>query len=261
MDEYKRQRLALLAKKPEGELTDGERIELLEGYLKRAETRQRRNLILFAVFVVLLAGVATIFLVKRSTDVSQSNTINALVADNAQRIKSSRQALLDGCRRSNKTLRLTINRNIVRPLNDALSAAASQVPVYDEILDSLATVPYAICRNAYPLRGKPHPPYFREAPLPPPISRGAEPGGATENPPTASGSSNAAPPASSPPPATAPPEAPQTHEPPTPGPQGPQGPSGDDGQDGDDAPVPEPEQPGLLDPVTDLTCDVTGICL
>lgn len=268
MDEYKRERHEKLAAKPDHELTDSERIELLEGYLvreedrrRRAETRQRRNLILFAIFVAIMGAVAYALYEKRTTDNSQSSEISALIDANEQRIQAGRQALLDGCRRGNHHLREVINRNVVRPLSDALEVAAEANAEFIPIFGELGTVDYAICRHQYPLRGKPHPPFFRAAPLPKPLP--PERSGATGSP--ADENSPPAAPAASPSPAE--PSPPATGENPqggpggdpqdgSPGPPGPSGPTGPQGP-GPPAETPPPPPAGPLGPV----CSLTGLTL
>lgn len=233
----------------------------------------RRNSIAFwllsvTIGLLLAANVAQWF--ANRTDTRQSSDIASLLQTNKQRIKAGRQALLDGCRRSNHSLRLVINRNIVRPLNDALEAAAVANPdAFAPIFEELATVPYSICRNAYPLHGKPHPPFFRRAPLPKPrvphdAGSGTGLGGPVSSSSPSSSSSSAAAPTSSPPSTDGSTggdssggsgdgsQGGSSNPPAQPGPPGPQGPPGS---------PPPADPPGPLDPVTDPVCQLTGLCL
>src|SRR5688500_19903686 len=71
-----------------------------------------------------------------------------------------RQDRFEACQRSNKQLRFVINQNIVRPMHTVIGIAATPsgnadfdifVPLYQAALDQLEPVPYAICRNSFPL--------------------------------------------------------------------------------------------------------------
>lgn len=252
MDEYRRQRHALLAKKPESELTLSERVDLLEGYLWRADERQRRALYAFVALVAVLGAIATIFVVKHSTDVSQSKSIREGAAQNRELVctqanstalgyrlplpAESQDHFIDRMRAQLLTLRAARGIGCVK-LTGLHAFPTRRAAAVKEIRDILAA------------NGHSH----HHGGGSPPAPTAPSPSGTTTQAPAQTPSQ----------PPSAPPS-PPTGNPGPQGPQGPHGPSGGGNPPPDTGPQsPPPEQtPGVLNPVTDplgLDCQLTVV--
>lgn len=235
--------------------------------------------IFLLVAIIVAQAVALGLAFKGNADnAEQTDKIARLVANQQAQIAGGHEAQINACQLANRTLRRRINRNIVRPLHDVVSIAATPsgdpafdvfVPLYRAALDQLATVPYNNCHNLFPDHGEPRKPYTRRAPLPQPITirhGGSDSTGSPAGPGVQGASSSTAPVAPST--TTAPPDATGgggSDGGSGGGPQGPSGPPGDPGDPGQPGapgpPGPAPDEPGLLDPVTDPVCQITSICL